>query len=803
MALGDQSLRERGKPIEDYYGDEPAGRPSPGAPEKPNTERMTDEELASIIRQQEQHALSLGTSDIANERALAMDYYLGKPFGNEVEGRSQVVSTDVFDTVEGLLPPLLEIFTSSNKIAECEPYGMEDIAEAKQQTEAANYVLFKQNNAPLIFYTWFKDALLQKNGVVKYYYDDQKNEYRMEKYANLLPEELQKVAGQDHIEIVAANQHALLIGDKPVPVYDVELKVYTKRGRIKVVNIPPENFLVTSRHTSIDLTDCEFCAHREKKTKTDILEMGFTEEDLADIGAADVDIDSTPEALSRQTQNLLSDEERTDDPMKMYDVSDVYILIDYDGDGIAELRHIFKVGNKILSNEETDHIPFAVISPVLLPHQFYGLSIADITMDIQKNKSSIHRQSMDSLYFAMNPRVTVLENMVDIEDVMTSRPGGIIRAKTPNAVTPWVMPFVGKEGFSMLEYWEGVKESRTGVTRYNQGLDADSLNKTAHGISQIMTAAMKRQELIARIFAETGVKALVRGILHCLAKSGMKQLIVRLTNGYQAIDPRQWKNQYDVTINVALGSGTKERQLQLLGMISAKQLELKQTGRGYMISEANDYNVAAKLAEAAGYKNPELFFTDPSIVPEKDKVPPPNPDMLKLEQDGKLKVADMQVTTQQKDKDMANDRAIEQMKAQVAKEADIAVAQIMAKKDIAVAQINAEAQLRTKAADIANDEQDRKQEAEIKVFDAAREQEPINAAKNLDNTADQLIKSMQQMVQGVQVMGEQMIGQMQAMMEAKKVTATKAKKGKDGKLVSTIKEYADGSSEEIPHMTIQ
>lgn len=778
--------------------------------------KLTDEEIAVIVESQERSAYSFSQSEIAQDRSKALDYYLGKPFGNEVEGRSQVVSTDVFDTIESMLPALLETFTSSNKIAECEAYGIEDEAEAKQQTEVANHILFKQNNAPLIFYTWFKDALLSKNGVIKFFYDPQQNEHRMESYQNLTEQELQRLAQDDKIEIKSISEHELMLDPpmqpgqpqqppQPMKVFDAELKVYTKRNKVKICNVPPENFYVTARQNSLNMDECEFCSHKERKTITDLLEMGFSEEELSEIHDSGDLAELSSESIARnlyseQTANDVND---PDPSLRQLWCSDAYMLIDADGDGVAELRHIFMAGNKVLINEETDKIPFAVISPILFPHQFYGLSAADITMDVQLYKSTIHRQMMDGLYLSNNPRNAVIEGMVNMDDLLTSRPGGIVRMRAPGAVTPLITPFIGKESFPMLEYWETVKEQRTGSTRYTQGLDADSLNKTAHGISQIMAAGAKRQELIARLFAETGVKALVKGILHCVAKSGMKNLTVRLTNGYVNVDPRQWKNQYDVTINVALGTGTKDRQIQLLNLLSQKQLELKQTGRGYMVSEANDYNLAVKLSEATGFKNPELFFTDPTIVPPQAKQPPPNPEMLKLQADVQYKQADMQATTQAKQADMANDKAIEEMKANIGAQADIAVAKISQETQIAVAKIKADMDARLKAADIANDGEDRSQAAQIKVFEANKDQAPINAAQHLEQTSQQLIASIGKLVEELGSVGQQIVGGVQQVMDQNKVTRTSAKKDKSGKLVGTVKEYADGRIEEVPHSTIQ
>lgn len=689
---------------------------------------LTDEQLAVIISAQEHSSTSFVNSRLANDRAQAMKYYLGEPFGNEVEGRSQVISKDVFEAVEGMLPALLEIFLASNRLAECEPNGPEDELEAKQQSEVANYIVMKQNNAALIFYTWFKDALIQKVGVVKTYYEEE-DEYRIEQYKALTEEELVKIASDENVEPLEVVQYSVTLmgpqGQVQVPVSDLKARVRTKRQKVCIKNIPPENFLISTRQSSLDLNECEFCSHKELKTITDLLEMGVPQEFLDDVGEEDSPIEISPESIVRENYNdTLSRDAGHDDPsMREIWTSDVYMVIDADGDGVGELRHIIKIGNKVWVNEETDMIPFSAVCPIILPHQFFGMSVADITADVQMNKSVLLRQMHDNLYLTNNPRNMVLENQVDMDDLLTSRPGGIVRMKIPGAVTPMVVPFVAKESFPMLEYWESMRENRTGVTRYNQGTDADSLNKTARGINAIMGASMKRLEMVARLFAETGVKDLVRKVLGCVAKSGMKQVIVKLTNGYVSIDPREWKNQYNITINVGLGTGNKDRTIQMLSMLSAKQLELKQTGRGYMISEQNDYNMAAKLAEAAGYKSPEVFFTDPKAVPPQAKQAPPPIEMLKLEQDGKLKVADMQVTSQQKDKDMANDRYIEEMKAKIGQQTDIAVAEIDSKTKLAIAQLESDTQRRAKMADGVLKDHELRGKAELEVFHAANERD--------------------------------------------------------------------------------
>jgi hypothetical protein len=752
--------------------------------------RLTDEELAALINAQEAQAVSFSQTELATERARALDYYLGKKFGNEIDGRSQVVSTDVFEAVEGMLPALLEIFLSSNKLVECEPYGPEDEAEAKQQTEVANHIILKQNNAFLIFNTWFKTALIQKTGIVKTYYDPEYKETRIAQYKGLTDDEMVRMLQGQEVEVIErVVREEMFVGpdgqETPVQVNDLKLRITTKREKVCIDNIAPENFFISTRQTNLDLTDCEFVSHKEKKTATDLLEMGVEKDFLEGIGDEGNDLDFSEEAIARDIYNTTvgSDAANPDTSLREYWVSDGVMQVDENGDGIAELVHFIKIGNKVWLREETDIIPFSVICPIPLPHQFFGRSIADITADVQYTKSALWRQMLDNLYLTNNPQKAVLEGQVNLDDLLTSRPGGIIRERVPNATRPLETPFVAKESFPMLEYWDTVKETRTGVTRYNQGLDADSLNKTAHGIQSILGQSMKRLEMVARIFAETGVKDLARKVLHCVAKSGMKQFVIKLTNGYVPVDPREWKNQFNVTVNVGLGTGTKDRQLQMLAMLNQSQLELVQLGKGYMVSDQNIYNIKTKIAEAAGFKNPELFFTDPRMVPDEAKQAPPPPEIIKLQQDKELKLLDMQVTSQQKDKDMANERWIESLKAKTDQETKIAVAQLSKAAQETTASIAADAQKRAKMADAMLADHQMRGDAEMKVFETAADQEAREAemkSKMMDEYMPQLIQAIQQgteqNVQGFQMMAQELQKLQQMMLARRK--AVKDGKGK-------------------------
>lgn len=763
----------------------------------PNPDRksgsMDDDQLASIIAAQERAANGSTRSQLSTDRARSMDYYLGRPFGNEVEGRSQVVSTDTFDVIEGMLPSLLEIFLSSNRLAECDPNGPEDEAEARQQTEVANYVLLKQNNAALLFYTWFKDALLQKTGVVKTYHA-QEDEVRTEKWSGLTDAERMGILSRDEVEPVENIQREMqIVGPdgqtQTIVVHDLTARVHTKKDLIRVMNIPPENFFISVRQNSLDLTDCEFASHKERKTVTDLLEMGVEQSFLDGCGDDPNEIDTSQEKIARDQYSdiIARDVSNEDASMRELWVSDAYIVIDYNGDGVGELRHVIKIGNKVWLNEETDVMPFSVICPILLPHEFFGLSVADITADVQFTKSVLWRQMLDNLYLTNNPRYGVLTDQVNYDDLLTSRPGGIVRMNVPGAVTPFETPFVAQSSFPMLEYMDSVRETRTGITKYNQGLDANSLNKTAHGINAILGQSMKRLEMIARLFAETGIKDLVRKVLHCVSASGMKQMTLRLTNGYVNVDPREWKNQFNVTINVGLGTGTKDKQIAMLQMIQQQQVMMMQAGKGYMVSEQNMFATASKIAEAAGYKSPEVFFTPPDMVPPQAKVPPPNPEMVKLQTEAQLKQADMQATTQAKAASLQNDRAIVQMQEQIRSETQKAIAQLNAQTQIALANIQADTTKRVKMADATMKDHEMRGNAEMELF--RKQAELVQPAETAQIMAGAVDQSMAKIVQALVDSQKQTAEALQAVGAAVQQFSTFAKaprkriKDKDGRMV--------------------
>ena len=688
---------------------------------------INDETLPTIIEQEVSRSIGHWDGSLSESRAQEFNYYYGKPFGNEVEGESQVVSTDVADTVEGMLPIILEIFTKSDDVVRFDPNGPEDEEQAKQQTEVANYVFYRQNNGFLVLYQWFKDALIQKNGIVKYWWDE-KTENTKEEYKGLTEveyqtlmndksymeiEELEHSTYDDPMALQKLDQMKVQISQQvppemqaqalaqiesqPIPqAHDVVVRIKKDVSKICIEAIPPEEFGISADTRCVSIQDTTFCHHTRRMRVSTLREMGCPEELLVQV-SADNDPDITPESLARD--RYVDDRWKADTTSaldKEVLVTDCFIRVDYDGDGIAELRHVIKVGRLIWVNEECDHINFAALTPIIMPHRWIGRSVAELVMDIQFTKSVIWRQMLNNLYLTNNPRKAVLSSaggivQANLDDLLTSRPGGIMREYVQGAIRNEEVPFVAGASFPMLEYMDSIKETRTGVTRYNQGTDADTLNKTARGIQMIQAAGQQRTALIARIFAETGVKDLMRGIVYMLSKYGSKAMTLKLRNQWVNVDPREWKTQYNMTVNVGLGTGSRDVQIAHLANIHAQQLELMKMGRGYMVSDENIFNLYRKASEAMGFKHPELFVTDPQRIPPQAKQKPPNPEFIKIQQEAQKDKAKLAMD----DKKLMVDAKLQEMIAQIQAQAQLAIADMnnAAKKEIEAMKLQAQGQL--------------------------------------------------------------------------------------------------------------
>ena len=591
-------------------------------------------EFNALVRNEIESASGYYNSEYGEDRITAMNYYMGEEFGNEQEGRSKVVTTEVADTIEFIMPSLMRTFTQTDEFVRFMPRQPEDVEGAKQATSYANYVLNCQNNGFVVLHNFFKDALLQKIGVVKVYYDETE-EAQEEEYTGLSDDELTLLLQDPNVEIVSQNteeygEESVDEMGMPVSDYSVSHDVVVKRmsygGMIKIDNIPPEEFLVSKRASSIE--DADFVAHRTTMKVSDLIQMGYDRETVEKY-AGHTELDSNSETTNRFEDIENSDTTDSRD-MSMRDVLVVesYIKSDYDGDGIAELRRVVTLGSayEVVENETFDHVPFACLSPILMPHRLVGRSIAELIMDLQLIKSTVMRQLLDNIYLTNNARIAAVEGQVNLDDLLNSKAGGIIRMRQPNSVQVLQPPLVGQNAFSLLQYLDEIKEQRTGLSKASMGLDADALQSTtATAVAAQMSAAQGKIEMIARVFAETGVKQMFRLVLTLCLHHGKKEQMIRLNNKFVPIDPSNWKHEYDLTVNVGLGSGQTNEKMAFLAQMAQKQEQiLLQMGAENPLVDMQQYrNTLAELASMAGFKDATRFFKNPEDTPPKPQQPPP------------------------------------------------------------------------------------------------------------------------------------------------------------------------------------
>jgi len=636
--------------------------------------KLDDPTLRSILQGQINNAIGYLGGLLSDQREKSLEYYQGDPLGNEMAGRSQVVSTDVADTVESLLPNLLRVFTSSDKVVRCEPVRAEDEPIADQATAYLNHIFYKENDGFTLLYNFFKDALIEKNGILKIFYDETED-VEHETYQNLTDEEYKVLVDNPEVEILEHDEKEDKQADQaieqfeeqmaaqgmdmdiPLPkLHDCKIKRISLKGKIKVESIPPEEFLIDK--SAVKLEDAEYVGHRVQLTRTQLVEMGYDKDEVYNLPTSDSTILNTEKlARFRNIEDYPYDTSNDPSTQKI-EIYENYIRYDYDGDGIAELRKVVSVGSSaytILENMPCDQIPFVSVTPIPMPHRFYGRSIAELVEDIQLMKSTVMRQLLDNMYLTNNNRVAIMDGMVNMDDLLTTRPGGVVRTKQPpnQVMQPLQAQPISQQAFPLLEYLDQVREVRTGVTKYNQGLDSESLNKTATGISAIMNQTQMRSELVARIFAETGVKDLFRKMFALSIKYQDKEKIIQLNGEYIPVLPTEWKDRFNVTITVGLGTGTKEQQIMMLNNILQKQLQAfeLQGRRDYpMVTMKNIYNTLSKVIENAGLQTVESYFIDP-IKGKQLMTPPPPPEispiekieMARIDAENKRKVADIEL----------------------------------------------------------------------------------------------------------------------------------------------------------------
>ena len=600
--------------------------------EELNPDQMTDIELQGIVGSEIDDAIDYIDNWVSPLRAKATEYYRGEPFGNEEEGRSQVVSMDVRDTVQAIMPSLMRIFHGSDRTVEYSPQSEEDVPAAKQATEYANFIINRDNRGFLEMHSAFMDALVRKVGIMKCYWEDN-TETETINYTGLDDNALAALMSDPEVDVeidMSTPMGEPMIdpetGQIVIPPMSHDVRaVYTHAdGRVKMEAVPPEEFLISRVAKSVE--DAEFVAHRRVVTVSELVAMGYEYDDVVTMATIDDGMDMNVERRTRNPAIVNEMSSRNDPAMRKVLYIESYIKVDFDGDGIAELRKVCTAGdaNKILNNEPCALAPFATICPDPEAHDFFGLSVADSVMDIQRIKSNIMRSTLDSLSLSIHPRVAIVEGMVNIDDVMSTEMGSVIRQRAAGQVQPLNVPFVGQSAFPVLQYMDEIKEARTGISKASAGLDAGALqSSTATAVAATVSAAAQHIEMIARVFAETGVKRLYELVLHNIITHQDKARMVRLNNDFVEIDPKSWNAKMDVSVNVALGRGSDTERMMMLRQIGEMQKEAMATmGPQNPLTDINKMsNTLKEMTKLAGFKDVSKFWSDPAQF----QPPPPQP----------------------------------------------------------------------------------------------------------------------------------------------------------------------------------
>ena len=642
---------------------------------------MDEHDFQSVVSAEIEDAVTYIDTDLSPIRAQATAYYRGDPFGNEEEGNSRVVATEVRDTVNAMLPSIMRVFFSSERVVEFMPRGPEDVKAAEQASDYSNYVLNQDNPGFMVLYGTFKDSLVRKCGIVKTWWA-KNTTVRTEKYTGLdegtvmmlqqEPGAVVTVITQYDDPEVAEPQLTMdpMTGQPvmmPIPqMFDVEVKRTIEEGKICVEGVPPEEFLID--RNARDIESAAFVGHRKMATVAELLEMGY-DEDLIMENISTTDFEYNDEYLRRRptTTTMGSLNESHNPAMQRALYVEGYMRVDYDGDGIPELRKVCCLGEgyTIVNNEPADLVGFADFPCDPEPHTspLEANSVFDYTKDLQEIKSDILRNTLDSLAQSIHPRTAVVEGQVNMDDVLNNETGAIIRMRAPGMVMPLAQPFVGQAAFPMLEYMDSIKEERTGMSRASMGLNADALQSTTKAaVSATVSANQMRIELTTRILAE-GMKKLFKLILQLSVKHQDKPRMVRMRNEWVQIDPRSWDATMDVAINVGMGTGDTEQKMQMLGMIAAKQEQaLMQMGpMNPLVTPAQYANTLRKMVELSGFKDASQFF---NAIPA-DYMPPQSQEPAKPSPEEML--AQVQVQSIQADiQKKAAELQLEQQKMQLA-----------------------------------------------------------------------------------------------------------------------------------------
>lgn len=571
---------------------------------------MTDDQIRAAVQRQVGRAITgVGaTADV--ERTSALDFYYGRPLGNEIPGRAQVVTRDLMDTIEWVMPSLLRVFTGRQAV-EFDPVGPEDEELAKQETAYVSHVLWKKNDGFMLIYSWLKDALMQRVGYVKYYWDDEEK-VSEETYTGLTQDQLvlamQELSSRGEVEVLEAE--AGHTGPNTFQTWDVKFKITSRQGKLCVEPIPPDEIIVSSDCRG-SIKKASFVGHKRELTRSELMEMGFSRDEVKQATSFDW-ADSNAEQARDVSNNVTDDDDDgVDWASEELELLECVMKIDADGDGIAERRSLLVGGHGIMRNDVTDDVPYESWTPIPIPHKHVGLSFYDLLEDLQRIHTSLTRSLLDNTYFGVNQRLAYDQNRVSAPMLQINRPGGhvAVDGDTSGAITPIVQPDVAGKLLPVISHIGQMRQVRSGVGDMATGVDADILAKSTKGAYlDASNRASQRIEAIARIFAETGLSSLYLSMHKMLLKHQDWSTRFRLKDQYVEVNPTEWRERTNLTVSVGLGTAAREEVRANLALMAQAQIQAASVPG--LIQPKNVYALFRRLQTEMGFEA-EDFVTDP------------------------------------------------------------------------------------------------------------------------------------------------------------------------------------------------
>ena len=580
--------------------------------------KMTDSELVSLLSQAKEQA-AIYNGEFMRENTKFLAAYLGDKSGEfaGIPNQSSVVSTDIADVVEADMPSLMRIFYGSGDVVTFQPNtdNPAEVQEAEDKTKYVNWIVRNQPESFQILHAWLKDAEIQKNGVVKYFVDEQK-EVDEERFTGVDFDELSTIV--ESLNDPDVTKSEIIEQEETSPgVWDLKFKVTRETKKICILNIPPESFLISRNATSID--DAELVGDRVRKTRGELLAEGFPRELIDSLSTVDEEDNrnSNIKAVRDRDQGGNNPDGTINNWASQHvEISDLYVKVDFDGDGIAERRHVMISGNKVLVNEYFNHVPYASLSAILMPHKAIGRSRAEITYPTQLQKTALVRGMNDNIRISQRPR-NVVHPDVDLDDMLTYRDNGVIRMEDDtkilpqNAVMPLVIPYTGDKTLQVIQYVDQARAQTTGALLPNQGLDADKItSETATRFNGIKDSSDAKVELIARNYAETGFRKLYEGIAWLASRFQDTQTEIRVLGKQLTVNPTSWKYKHHIQSNVGLGAGNNEKSVESLQGLYAIQQQLKANG-STLTDDVDIYNTLKRITDGLGFPRVDEFFNNP------------------------------------------------------------------------------------------------------------------------------------------------------------------------------------------------